>query len=383
MAGAEGGSGVTTARTLRVLFLSTLPVEGPSSRPRLHAYEPFLRRSGIEPTYASILSSAAMRRFYDLGSLARGRRLAAAAAGGLGRLWRLLRLGGFDVVVVHRDLLPRGNGLALRLLERSATPWVYDFDDALYLSPRDHVDTSETSHARMSRGKDPGEVRALIAAAPMVLAGNATLAAAAGEWNSNVRVLPTPVDTDRFHPPLRPRAHDELPEVGWIGSPTAAYCIRGLAGALTALGRRRRFVVRVTGAGEPLVLTGVDVHDLDWSLETEAAEYRRLTAGLYPLPDNPWTRGKCGYKALVYMASGAVPVVSPVGVNAELVEHGVTGFHAATEDEWVDALDTILADPELRATMSVKARAHVEEHYSVRACQATLVAALREIAGLE
>lgn len=371
---------MTSPEPTRVLFLSNLPLEGPSSRARLHAYEPYLRRSGIEPTYSSLLGARAMRRFYELGRWARGRRVAAAAAGAVRRLGRLLGAGRFDVVVVHRDLLPRGTALALKLLQRSGTPWIFDFDDALYLSPRDHVDPTETSHARMSRAKDPGEVRALLAAAPLVLAGNETLAAAAGEWNDRVRVLPTPVDTDVFHPPARPRPFDALPELGWIGSPTAAYCIRGLRPALEELGRRRRFVVRVTGAGEPVALSGVDVHDLEWSLAGEAEEYRRLSVGLYPLPDNPWTRGKCGYKALLYMASGAVPVVSPVGVNRDLVEPGVTGFHATTDAEWVEALDTLLDDPELRATLSVKGRAFVEERFSVRACQGRLVAAIRDVA---
>ena len=105
-----------------------------------------------------------------------------------------------------------------------------------------------------------------------------------------------------------------------------------------------------------------------------------LDVGLYPLPDNEWTRGKCGYKALVYMASGAVPVVSPVGVSRDIVEDGVRGFHAADDDGWVHAVDRLLADPELRTEMSVRGRAYVEEHFSVRALHPGFTAALRDAA---
>jgi glycosyltransferase involved in cell wall biosynthesis len=364
---------------MRALLLSTLPREGPSARPRLFAYERHLRARGIEPVFAPLLSSRAARGFYRLGAVARGARLAWALSGAVARLTRLLRAGGFDVVVVHRDLLPRGNRLALRLLERARVPWVYDFDDAVYLAPRDFVDASEPSRERMARGKDPGEVSDLAAGAAVVLAGNETIAAWARERNRDVRVQPTPVDTDVFRPPLRPGGGDGV--VGWIGSPTAAYCIRSLRGALTRLAGRRRFTLHVVGAGERVDVPGVTSVERAWDLAREADDYRELAVGLYPLPDNEWTRGKCGYKALLYMASGAVPVVSPVAVNAQIVEHGVRGFHATSDDEWVAHVDRLLGDPELRAEMSVRGRAFVEERYSVRALQEPFAQALFDAAG--
>ncbi len=367
------------APPLRALILSTLPREGPSARPRLYAYERALRVAGIEPVFAPLLTSSAARTFYDEGGGARLRRVAAAASGALGRLARLLRAGRFDVVVVHRDLLPRGNPLALRLLRRSGTPWVYDFDDAIYLSPREFVPEGERSRERMARVKDPTEVEELAASAQIVLAGNEALAAWARERNPRVRVQPTPVDTDVFSPPLAPAAHGEA-VVGWIGSPTAAYCLRAIRPALGRVGHRRRYTLHVVGAGETVEVPGVRVVQKPWRLVDEADDYRALSVGLSPLPDNEWTRGKCGYKALVYMASGAVPVVSPVGVNAQIVEHGVRGFHATTDDEWVEGVHRLLEDPELRAEMSVRGRAFVEARYSVRALKDSFVAAVRDAA---
>jgi len=365
---------------VRALVLSTLPREGPSARPRLYAYERHLRLAGIEPVFAPLLSSAAARRFYDAGSTARARRLARAAAGAIARLTRLLRAGRFDVVVIHRDLLPRGNAMALAVLQKTGVPIVYDFDDAIYLSPRDFAPQNGTSRTLMARGKDPAEIPVLAAAATVVLAGNETLAAWARSYCDDVRVQPTPVDTDVFQPALRPRASDAAPVVGWIGSPTATYCLTALRAALGRIGHRHRYALEVVGAAETISVPGVPTRHDAWRLETEADAYRRLDVGLYPLPDNEWTRGKCGYKALVYMASGVVPVVSPVGINSEIVEHGVRGFHAADDDGWVDAVSRLLDEPELRAEMSVRGRAFVEERYSVRALQAGFVAAVRDAA---
>jgi glycosyltransferase involved in cell wall biosynthesis len=233
----------------------------------------------------------------------------------------------------------------------------------------------------MALGKDPAEVEDVAKGAAVVLAGNETIAAWARPRCKDVRVQPTPVDTDVFRPPLRPEALGAAGVVGWVGSPTAAYCIRSLRAALGRLGHRRRYELHVVGAGEPIEVPGVRCVERAWNLDDEAEEYRALTVGLYPLPDNEWTRGKCGYKALVYMASGAVPVVSPVGVNAEIVEHGVRGFHARTDDEWVEHVDRLLGDPELRAEMSVRGRAFVEAKYSVRALQDAFAQALLDAAG--
>lgn len=368
---------------MRALLLSTLPREGPSARPRLYAYERHLRDAGIEPTFAPLLSSQAARRFYATGPAARVGRLARAAAGAAARLGRLLAAGRFDVVVVHRDLLPRGNRLALSVLRRARVPYVYDFDDAIYLSPRDFVEDGEASRALMARGKDPGEIEDLAAGAAVVLAGNETLAAWARERASDVRVQPTPVDTDVFRPPSRPRDVGSSPVVGWVGSPTATYCLTALRAALGRIGHRHRYALRVVGAGETVDVPGVPVRQSAWSLDTEAEDYRALDVGLYPLPDNAWTRGKCGYKALVYMASGAVPVVSPVGVGAEIVEHGVRGYHARDDDAWVEHVDRLLVDIELRAEMSVRGRRYVEERYSVRALRGAFVQALRDAAARE
>lgn len=282
-------------------------------------------------------------------------------------------------MVIHREAVPRGNRWVLARLRARGLPVLYDLDDAIYMRPRDFVAEGEDSKGAMTRGKDPTEVDSLLAAADCVLAGNAVLADHAREVGAKkVVLLPTPVDTETFRPDLAARKSGDLPLVGWIGSPTATYCIRTIAPALAAAARRRPFRLLVVGASGPVDVPGVEVVHRDWALDREAADYASLDVGLYPLPDNPWTRGKCGYKALLYAASAVPCIASPVGVNADIVRDGETGFHAKDDPQWEERLVTLLGDPDLRARMGAAGRRLVEERYSVQVLAPILIEALRE-----
>lgn len=361
---------------MKVLFLSTLPREAPSVRPRVFAYLPALREAGIEAEVSPFLGDAAFRRFYDPGLGGLLWKAAGSVAGYARRTFRLA--GDADAVVIHREAVPRGNRWILRRLRARGLPVLYDLDDAIYLAPRDFVSEGEDSLAAMNRGKDPSEVEYLMASADTVLAGNPVLAVRARELGARRIVdLPTPVDTDAFRPAERREPRD-LPLVGWIGSPTATYCIRAVAPALAAAARRRPFRLLVVGASGPVEVPGVEVLRRDWSLDREARDYASLDVGLYPLPDNPWTRGKCGYKALLYAASGVPCIASPVGVNGSIVRDGETGFHAADDAAWEERLVRLLEDAPLRARMGEAARRLVEAGYAVPVLAPRLVAALKE-----
>lgn len=336
----------------------------------------------MEAAVSPFLGERAFRGYYRPWPVGFLWKAAGALGGALRRAGLLLGGGDMDIAVIHREAVPRWNGIVLRALRRRGVPVVYDLDDAIWLRPREFVAEGEDSLEAMNRGKDPAEVDALIAAADLVLAGNEVIAAHAREAGARaVEVLPTPVDTETFHPGAAPPPDGGLPLVGWIGSPTATYCLRAVAPALSRAAERHPFRLLVVGASGPVEVAGVEVIRRDWALRREAADYASLAVGLYPLPDNPWTRGKCGYKALLYGAAGVPSVASPVGVNREAVVDGVTGFHATGEAEWTDRLCRLLADPALRARMGAAGRRHVEEGWSVRVLSPRMVAALRRAAG--
>ncbi len=117
-----------------------------------------------------------------------------------------------------------------------------------------------------------------------------------------------------------------------------------------------------------------------WSEDTEVARRQDMDIGIMPLTDTPWARGKCGYKLIQYMACGLPVIASPVGVNAEIVEHGVNGFLATTEAEWREALVTLLRDPELRRKMGAEGRRKVEAQYSLQVWGPRVAMMLKEVA---
>ena len=349
-------------------------------RPRVYGYLEALREAGIEGRVAPFLSDAAFRRFYDPGP---GGVLwkAAGTAAGYVRRWRLLsRLDRYDVVVVHREVVPRGNGPVLRRLKESGIPLVYDLDDAIYLHPRDFVAGGDDSRRSMNRGKDPAEVDAFLEGADLVLAGNSILADHARTVGARrIEILPTPVDTEAFRP-ADPVQRDGPLLVGWIGSPTATYCLREIAPAHAPPAARVPVRRRGGGGGGGGGIPGVEVIRRAWALDRECSDYASLDVGIYPLPDNPWTRGKCGYKALLYAACGLPCVASPVGVNREFVRDGETGFHASTGEEWTARLLELLSDAALRRRMGGAGRRFVEGAFSYAVLAPRMVAALRGVA---
>jgi glycosyltransferase involved in cell wall biosynthesis len=274
-----------------------------------------------------------------------------------------------DVLFVYRESALLGPVWLERVVMRNR-PMVFDFDDAIYL-PDASAANPWTRHFKGAR-----KVAALCERAQHVTVGNQVLAAFAAKHAASVTVLPSTIDTDVYT--VQPRPPNPRPVIGWTGSPTTVPHLLTLASALRRLRRELDFELRVIG-GE-VAMAGVDVRCLPWSAAREVEDLRPLDVGLMPLPDDEWSRGKCGMKALQYMALAIPPVVSPLGANRTIVQDGVNGLHATTDDEWVDALARLLADAPLRERLGRAARQTVEDGYSARVQAPRLARILKEAA---
>jgi glycosyltransferase involved in cell wall biosynthesis len=176
-----------------------------------------------------------------------------------------------------------------------------------------------------------------------------------------VTIVPTTIDTEKYR--LLPRPSNQVPVIGWTGSFSTVQHLDTLAGALKRLARKENF--RLVVIGPPVYkIDGVDVEAVKWRSATEVSDLRQLDIGIMPLPDESWTRGKCGCKALQYMALAIPTICSPVGVNSEIIQDGVNGLLANSEDEWVEKLTLLLHDANLRKRLGDAGRKTVETKYS-------------------
>jgi glycosyltransferase involved in cell wall biosynthesis len=212
----------------------------------------------------------------------------------------------------------------------------------------------------------------------MVIVGNDYLGERARQAGARrVELLPTVVDTSRYTVTLT--APSQPLTIGWMGSPSTAPYLHFVAPVLQRM--IDSYGLRVVAIGaNPDQLRGLAFEVRSWSEELEVDEIHRFDIGIMPLPDEPFERGKCGYKLIQYMACGKPVVASAVGTNTILVRQGINGFLARTELEWLEALEYLVNDPPLRHRMGTSGRMMVEREYSLRATAPRLAGLLRSVA---
>lgn len=357
----------------RILALSPIPEEGAGCRFRIAQFRPWLERAGFALTIHPLFDREFFQLVYQPGRYAR------KAAALLDRTWDRLRVlrarHTYDVVLLYREAYPIGPPWLERQLARRGVPLVYDFDDAVYLP-----NTSEANRIIASL-KNPGKIPEVLKLCRHVMAGNAHLAEVARRANPNVTVVPTSVDTSVWVPRTRPRTADAPLVIGWIGTPTTTQYLLELGPVLQDLARTHSFVLRVSGSVEPVAFPGVTVENVAWHLDKEVELFNTCDIGVYPLPDDEWTRGKCGFKAIQFMACGVPIVASPVGVNREIVQDGVSGLLAGSPAAWKETLAALLTRADLRAALGPRGRQVIERQYSLAVVAPTLVDVFRQVAG--
>ena len=271
------------------------------------------------------------------------------------RLWHLVRAwaGRYDVVVIDRELFDNDSVAMEALFRRIARSLVFDVDDAIFL-------------------RYPEKFVRLARMADHMIVGNRFLADYTRPYNDRITIIPTCIELDDYPRRANPPGRGARTIIGWIGTTANIPYLAVVAPALRRLAERCDFELRVV-AGQPdplerLDLAGVTIRFVPWHGATEVREILQFDIGLMPLPDDEaWTRYKCGLKLLQYMAVGIPAVASPVGVNAEIVQHGINGYLAASVSQWEETLESLLVDSQRRQRLGDQARRTVEARYSVAA----------------
>jgi len=309
----------------------------PSSRFRVRQYIPELEKYGI--------------RVFDLqtsaGRYPPSNKTLRSWWGGKNLLQHLLKVPRtyrYDLTIVQREFM----STVLTLESFTHAPRVFDLDDAIFFYRGGHA------------------ARRLAEMSEVVICGNRYIAEWIERWNRSIEIVPTAVDTDRYRPGDAVR-HSSSLVVGWIGTSSNLdylYAIEPVLASVCRLFPKVR--LRVVCDFPPVFQTlgGNQVEFIRWSEEVEIAAIQGMDIGIMPLPDTAWTRGKCSYKMLQYIACGLPVVVSPVGMNREVLAQSDVGIPALSPDEWVEALCSLLTDVKSRRQLGTNGRLLAEKSYS-------------------
>ncbi len=357
-------------KATRVLFIVPYPSEGASNRLRVEQYLPFLEKESISYRVRPFVG----RRFYRI-LYAKGRHLTKAfyfLLAIINRLLDIFRAFKFDVIFIHREALPIGTAFIEKIFSMTGKRIVFDFDDAIFLP-----NTSRTNNY-IELLKNPNKVSEIMGLSGCVIAGNEYLMEYAKKFNRNVAIIPTPIDTKKYTPSKSGPGRDGV-TIGWVGSFTTGIYLEAFRPVMERLKARYprlkfKFVGNWTGSEDRI--DGAEYKE--WTLDDELEDIRSFDIGIMPMPDDMWTKGKCGFKIILYMAC-AIPVVSsPVGVNKDIIADGVNGFLANTQGEWFEKLSGLIEDPHFRRRVGAAGRKTVEERYCVSRTAPLFIKALSE-----
>lgn len=339
----------------KILFIIPYPLEGASSRYRVHQYLPVLKQGGFSYTVSPFISHKFYKIIYSRGKIFR--KVFYTLQGLFRRCFDVVRLPFYDLIFIHIESTP----FSLPALECFAKllgkPIIYDFDDAHFLKRKSSwFRIIFRSHRKTAR---------IIHLSNHILVCNNYLREFSLKHavRNKITVLPTPIDTDKFKGIER---KNPVPVIGWIGSHSTFIYLEQILDVFEVLKEKFDFELKIVGAPKKISLMNVSVIQKKWCLEQELSDFQNLDIGVYPLGNSEWVRGKAAFKAIQYMAVQVPCVASNVGMNREVIQSGVNGFLVNTREEWIEKLSLLLESKAERQRLAENGRKTVEEHYSLK-----------------
>lgn len=346
---------------MKVLFILPYPLDrAPSQRFRVEKLLPLLDDAGIEYALRPFMTEATWDILYRCGS--RVQKVTGIVKGYAQRAYTVLfEASNYDKIFIHREAAPLGPPVFEWYLAKILRkPIIYDFDDAIWI-PNTSVQN------RLARFfKAFWKVAFICRWAASISAGNKYLAQFAKNNSiAKVTVMPTVVDTVNQYGLIKQQRSGKV-TVGWTGSHSTLKYLDLIIPVLQRLQYEFDFTFLVIADKNPdLLLTNVLY--LPWNPATEIKDLVKIDIGVMPLTEDRWAEGKCGFKLIQYLASGIPAVAQPVGVNKEIIEHGINGFICSTPDEWYSYLKKLIGDPESRKKFGAQGRLKIVNEYSITA----------------
>ncbi len=342
---------------MNILFVIPYPLkQAPSQRFRFEQYIDFINKNNIKTDFAPFLNSETWQIFYKPGAIFQ--KTIGIIKGVLNRFLLLSQLHKYNLIFIHREACPIGPAFFEFIYKHIfKKKIIFDFDDAIWLH-----DVSE-ANGKLGWLKKPKKTENIIKYATLISAGNNYLANYAENFNSNVRIIPTTIDTD-YHQ-KKPINKSSI-TIGWTGTATTIkhfeLAFPVLQKLKTKYGERINIMLI---SNKPAQKAPFEIEFKPWNKETEIEDLCNFDIGIMPLPDDKWAKGKCGFKGLQYMSLEIATIMSPVGVNCEIINNGINGFLADSEEEWFEKLSLLIESESLRQEFGKKARETILKSFSV------------------
>lgn len=349
---------------MKVLFLIPHPLGvSPSQRFRFEQYFDELKAHGHRYSVQSFLNSGNWKSFFTPKNS--HIKLFALFCGFAKRFGMLFTVSSYDVVFIHREAAPIGPPVIEWLLAKVLRKKIiYDFDDAIWITDR----LAEPRIVRLLKWRH--KVAAVCRWSYKVSCGNEYLCAFARQYNPRVIYNPTTVDcVHRHNPDLYPKQRNKKNDIviGWTGSHSTLKYLNALEAVLQDLELKFPELQILVIADRKPDLALRNLRFKPWSEKTEIPDLLAIDIGIMPLPDDEWANGKCGFKAIQYMALEVPAVASPVGVNTRIIDSGYDGILCSTDEEWMKALSMLIQDHDLRLKLGAEGRKKIAATFSVLA----------------
>ncbi len=336
-----------------IFFAIHRPFRAPNERYRWFQYEPFVKEY-FEVNYLYLVNSFYDKILFQSNNIIL--KFLVLIFTFLKRMYQIIFLRKVDVILIFRELHWFHCPLWMWILKRKAKKIIFDFDDAIFLPSEKGI---------VNAMKQPfSKTVHFIKNSDTVFAGNEYLKQFALKYNQNVVFIPTTVDTDYFIPKdIKQKTNKVI--IGWMGSHSTIPHLLSITEILKKI-QQKYSNVEYRFVATKKYIPELEVYIEEWQREKEIEFLNSLDIGIMPLPDEEWSKGKCGLKMLTYLSCAVPCVSSNVGVNPEIIEKTKGGFIVNTENEWIEKLSVLIESQELRKLLGKQGREGVEKYYSLK-----------------
>jgi glycosyltransferase involved in cell wall biosynthesis len=341
----------------KILFIANhRPNRSPSQRFRFEQYLSFLNQKDWDYDFSYLISEKADSIFYKKGHFFQ--KMGILLNSFFIRWRNVMNASSYDIIFIQREAFITGTTFFEKKFSKSKAKIIFDFDDSIWLS------NVSDANKKWNWLKNSNKTKEIIAVADLVFAGNQYLADYAKQVNKNVVIVPTTIDTDEYQ---KISSESDKICIGWSGSITTIQHFEYAIPFLKEIKKKYSNQIEIKVIGDKNYKNDeLGIIGIDWNKNDEIKELSSFDIGIMPLPNDEWSSGKCGLKGLQYMALEIPTIMSPVGVNTEIIKEGINGYLAETEKDWIEKITMLIESKELRKKIGLSGRETVLNAYSIK-----------------